>query len=74
MEQNEKQSKIRRFEILNGLGVFCCQVAILKGVVKVRLIKMKFEQRFEGLEKLAKQLNKRRAFQEEATSRAKVPR
>lgn len=67
MEQNKKQNKVKRFEVLNGRDLGCCQIAILKRVVKVSLIKVKFEQRFEGLKKFAKQVAKRKAFQAEAT-------
>lgn len=54
MEQEKKQSKVREFEILNGRGVDHCQGAILKGVVKVSLIKVRFEQIFEKLRELVK--------------------
>lgn len=79
MEQNQKENKVRRFEILNGRSngrttVSCCQLEILKGVVKVSLIKVKFEQRFEELKKLVKQVAKGRIFPAETTSRAKAPR
>lgn len=75
MEQNKKQNEVRRFEILNDRSIMrCCQLEISKGMVKVSLIKVKFEQRFEELKTLAKQVAKVRVFQAETTSRAKAPR
>lgn len=62
MKQKKKQSKVGRFEILNGRSVDYCQVAILKGVAKVSLIKVRFERAFEKLGKLAKQMSEGRAF------------
>lgn len=59
--------------MLNGRGVDHCQAAILKGVVKVSLNQVRFEQIFEMVGALAKQMAKSR-FQAEATSRTKILR
>lgn len=73
MKQKKKQNKIRGFKILNGGGVDHCEIAILKGVVKVSLIKVNSVWISETLGALAKQMAKSR-FQAEATSRTKVLR
>lgn len=71
LEQKKKQSKERGFEILNGRGVDCSQIAIERGLVKKSLTEVRFEQRFEKLEEVAKLMAEGRAVQAEATSRAK---